>query len=56
MGCESTDDGFIAFLEGTYAFPKFLIFALALFLCAPAREFSFVLDVRCRGGGRGGAA
>lgn len=55
MGCESTDDGFIAFLEGTYAFPKFLIFALALFLCAPAREFSFVLDVRCRGGGRGRA-
>lgn len=55
MGCESTDDGFVAFLEGTYAFSKFLIFALALFLCAPARVISFVLDVMCGGGGRGRA-
>lgn len=47
MGCESADDGFVAFLEGTYVFSKFLIFAFALFLCAPARVFSFVLDVRC---------
>lgn len=56
MGCESTDDGFVAFLERTYAFSKLLIFAFALFLCAPTRMLSFVLDVRCGGGGRGRAS
>lgn len=35
LGCEGTDDGFVAPFEGAYTFSKFLIFPFALFLCAP---------------------
>lgn len=53
LGCEGTDDGFVAPFEGAYTFSKFLIFPFALFFCAPTREFPFVLDVGIGGGWAG---